>query len=126
MTQTSDMTPESPQSPGVGPGSDETGPACHLCAYAAENHWWGEHDLTHCHHCHATWRIATKFIHCVRCHRTFTTPGVLDKHLRDGRCHDPETMLDIRDNRIFGDPVPNNWGTPVHRGLPRDEPSDDA
>lgn len=113
------MSAEPTESPAVTAGSDATAP-CGLCAHAAAHRWWGDSGVTHCKTCHATWRVGTKFIHCVRCHRTFTTPGVLDGHQRDGRCHDPETIVDGNGNRIFGDPQTNTWGTIVHRGLPRD------
>lgn len=88
---------------------------CGPCAFTAIHHHWPHSDMSHCRHCHATWRIGTRTIHCVICHETFTTPGNLDAHKTTGNaCVPPGSLVDGRGQpRLRAEP--NAWGTLVWR-----------
>jgi hypothetical protein len=50
--------------------------------------------------------------HCDTCHETFTTPGVFDKHRRDGQCQPPQDAGLVLAQRLY-----RCWTTPDRPGM---------
>jgi hypothetical protein len=59
-----------------------------------------------CTHCESRWD-GLKTAHCSACHETFTTPGVFDKHRREGNCLPPQEAGLVLTSRAY-----RCWATP--------------
>ena len=64
-----------------------------------------------CAHCESRWD-GLKTAHCAACHETFTTPGVFDKHRRNGHCLPPPDAGLLLTARAY-----RSWTTPSRPGM---------
>jgi hypothetical protein len=64
-----------------------------------------------CARCESRWD-GLRTAHCSACHETFTTPGVFDKHRRDGNCLPPQEAGLVLTRRAY--PC---WTTPSRPGM---------
>jgi len=64
-----------------------------------------------CARCESRWD-GLNTAHCCACHQTFTTPGVFDKHRRDGKCLPPQEAGLVLTRRAY-----RCWATPGSPGM---------
>jgi hypothetical protein len=100
--------------------SDHPAGTCQWCVNVRTLGWIGDSKVSHCLKCHATWNRDTNTAHCTVCHRTFGSNSAADMHRPgNGKCLDPETVMDSNGEPKFGEPRTTRWGTLVWRKVDR-------